>query len=483
MQSAGRERPNLKEPQNIEAGQERIHILESMPVNKAIWTLAIPTMTAMLIQVIYNMTDTFFIGKLNDPHMVAAIAISIPVFLLIQGFGNVFAVGGASLISRLLGKGEEESASQAGAIAFWSALTVCSIVSVIFFLFTEKILQFCGASVYTLGFGKSYLKIMFLGGPFIGTGMVLAGLLRSEGATREAMIGITAGSILNMVLDPIFILLLNMGVSGAAIATVIGNVAGFLYLVAFYLKKKSIVSISRKHYSFDREAYTDIFKIGIPASVGFILMSICFAVANVFAAGFGDDVVAANGVIMRVTNLPVMLVLGLAQGCQPLLGYSYGAQKHERLFATLKRSITIGTIMSTIFAFLFIVFPDFWIRTFINDPTVINLGVKIIRPLAWALPFLGVEMILMTMFQSLGKTVESLVVSLGRQGLFFVPALYVFSSLWGFNGFVFALPFADVATTLLSVLLFLNMRKNFRAELGIQKMLCGIQGCEKNGRF
>ena len=446
--------------QKINARQDRTHVLESMPVNRAIWTLAVPTMTAMLIQVIYNMTDTFFIGKLNDPHMVAAIAISMPVFMIIMGFGNVFAVGGASLISRLLGRGEREGASQAGAISFWSALAVCTVVSIIGLIYIEPILMFCGASENTIGFGKSYLAIMFLGSPFIGLKMALAGVLRSEGATREAMIGMMAGSILNIVLDPVFIFSFKMGVAGAAIATVIGNIVGFLYLISFYLKKKGIVSISWNHYSFNKRAYADIFKIGIPASVGMILMSIGFAIANVFAAGFGDDVVAANGVVMRATNIAVMLTMGLAHGCQPLMGYSYGAKKFERLFETVKRSITIGTVMCTVFAVLFIAFSNFWIQVFINDPTVIGFGVKIIRPLALAMPVLGLQMILMTMFQSLGKTVESLVVSLGRQGLFFIPALVIFSSLWGFNGFIFALPFSDIATTLLSVLLFLNLRKN-----------------------
>jgi len=450
---------NLNEPKNMNMKQDRTYILESMPVNKAIWALAIPTMVAMLIQVIYNMTDTFFIGKLNDPNMVAAISISMPVFFIIQAFGNVFAIGGASLISRLLGKGEKENASQAGSISFWSALSVCTIVSIIGLIFIEPILLFCGASVNTIGFGKSYLGIMLLGSPFIGMQMALGGLLRSEGATRESMIGMMTGSILNMILDPIFILLLNMGVAGAALATAIGNMVGFSYYIMFYLNKHGVISISPKHFSFDRKVYADIFKIGIPASIGMILMSIGFAVANVFAAGFGDDVVAANGVVMRVTNIAVMLAMGLAQGCQPLIGYSYGAKKYNRLLETIKRAITIGTIMSTAFAILFFVFSGIWIKVFINDAAVIGLGVKIIRASVVSMPFLGIQMVLMIMFQSLGKTVESLIVSLGRQGLFFIPALIILSSLWGFDGFIFALPIADIANTSLSLVLFLIMKK------------------------
>jgi len=442
---------------------DRTHILDSMPVYKAIWTLAIPTMMAMLVQVIYNMTDTFFIGKLNEPNMVAAISISMPVFMMIQAFGNIFAVGGASLISRLLGKGERKGASRAGAVAFWSAAVVCTVVSIIGLIFIKPVLMSCGASVNTIGFGKSYLSIMLLGSPIIGLKMALAGLLRSEGATREAMIGMVSGSLLNIVLDPIFIFLLKMDVAGAAIATVIGNIVGFSYCLSFYTRKRGVVSISWKHYRFDREVYAEIFKIGIPASIGMILTSTGFAVGNVFAAGFGDAVVAANGVAKRISNITVMLSMGMGHGCQPLMGFSYGAKKYNRLLETIKKATLSGTIMCTAFAVLFYTFSDFWIRVFINDPIVIELGAKIIRSFALGMPVLGAQMLLMSMFQSLGKPVQSLVISLGRQGLFYIPFLSIFSSVWGFNGFIRALPAADVATTLLSATLFLLLRREFQS--------------------
>ena len=449
----------MSEAENAIAGKGRTYILESMPVNKAIWILAIPTMVAMLIQVVYNMTDTFFIGKLNDPNMVAAISIVMPIFMLIQAFGNIFAIGGASLISRLLGRGEGENASRAGSVSFWSALVVSTFVSVIGIIFLEPILMMCGASVNTIGYGKSYLFIMLLGGPFIGMQMALGGLLRSEGATRQSMTGMIAGSVLNMILDPLFILVLHMGVAGAALGTTIGNIAGFSYYMWFYRQKRSIVSISIKHFSTSGNVYADIFKIGIPASVGMILLSMGFALANVFAVGFSDDVVAAYGVVMRITNITVMLSIGLAQGCQPLMGYSYGAKNYSRLLDTIKRGVTIGIVMCTVFAVAFFAFSETWIRIFINNDTVIGLGVKTIRAFVFGMPFLGPQMVLMTMFQSLGKTTQSLVIALGRQGLFFIPALFVFSSLWGFNGFIFALPFSDIATVSLSFTLFLIMRK------------------------
>ncbi len=442
---------------------DRTHILESMPVYRAIWTLALPTMMAMLVQVIYNMTDTFFIGKLNEPNMVAAIAISMPVFMMIQAFGNIFAVGGASLISRLLGQGERAGASRAGAVSFWSAAAVCTVVSMVGLIFIKPVLMSCGASVNTIGYGKSYLSIMLMGSPFIGLKMALAGLLRSEGATREAMIGMISGSLLNIVLDPIFIFLLKMDVAGAAVATVIGNIVGFSYCLSFYTRKKGVVSIAWKHFRFDREVFAEIFKVGVPASIGMLLTSTGFAVGNVFASGFGDEVVAANGVARRISNITVMLSMGMGHGCQPLMGYSYGAKKYDRLQETIKKSILVGTITCVTFAFLFYILSDFWIRVFINDPVVIALGAKIIRSFSLGMPVLAAQMLLMSMFQALGKGVQSLVISLGRQGFFYIPFLSIFSAQWGFNGFIRALPAADLATTLLSLALFYFLRRELQS--------------------
>jgi putative MATE family efflux protein len=442
--------------------RDRTHILGSMPVYRAIWTLALPTMMAMLVQVIYNMTDTFFIGKLNDPNMVAAISISFPVFMMIQAFGNIFAAGGASLISRLLGKGDRAGASRAGAVSFWSALFVCTLASLMGLIFIKPILMASGASVNTFGYSKSYLSIMLTGSPAIGLQMALAGLLRSEGATREAMIGMVSGSFLNIVFDPVFIFLLNMGVAGAAVATVLGNAVGLIYCLSFYIGKKGIVSIAWKHYRFDGKVYAEILKIGLPASLGMFLSSAGFAVANVFAAGFGDEVVAATGVVKRSANITVMLSMGLGQGCQPLMGFSYGAQKYDRLVETLKKAILIGTVMCTTLALLFYVFSDFWIRIFINDATVIELGVQIIRSFALGMPILGLQMLLMSLFQSLGKSVQSLVISIGRQGLFYIPFLSIFSSVWGFNGYIRALPASDLATTTLSIILFLFLQRELK---------------------
>ena len=454
-------------PKDIQ-NSDRTLILESIPVNKAIWKLAIPTMLGMLVQVIYNMTDTFFIGKLNNPNMVAAISICMPIAMIVQTFGNIFAIGGASLISRLLGEKAANKANHAGAISFWAALTLCTIAAIFGLIFREPLLNIVGASENTMEYAKNYLTIMLIGGPFMGLQMAMGGLLRSEGATKESMVGMMTGSIINMVLDPILILSLSMGIAGAALATTIGNTIGFLYYIVFYLKKKGVISISPKYFSFEKSYYGNIFKIGLPASLGMMLMSAGMIIMNIYAAGFGDNVIAASGVVMRITNIAIMLIMGLAQGCQPLMGYSYGCQNFSRLFQTIKRSIASGTIMCTAFAVIFYIFAKQWIQVFIFDEEVVTLGVTIMRAMVISMPFMGVQMILMTMFQSLGKSVQSMIVSLGRQGLFFIPAIIIFSTVWGFGGFIYAQPFADIFTTVLAITLFLAMRKKIIVKTNLE---------------
>jgi putative MATE family efflux protein len=439
--------------------KDRTVIMESMPIRKAIWKLSIPTMIAMLIQVVYNMTDTFFIGKLNNPDMVAAIGICMPIVMGLQAFGNIFAMGGASLISRLLGEGKRENANHAASISFFAAAIICLCTTIILYLNMETVLRFCGASENTMVWCKSYLSYMLIGGVFMGLQMTMAGLLRAEGATTDSMIGMITGSVLNMVLDPVFIFLFKMDVAGAAIATAIGNAVGFGYYVYFYISKKGIITISPKNLVFRKTYFSNIFKIGIPASLDNILMSVGMAVANSIAAGFSDTLVAATTVCMRLMSIGVMLTVGMAQGCQPLMGYSYGSGNINRLFKTIKNAVLNATLICFAIAVLLYIFAGTWIKLFIVDENVVAKGVQFMRLKVLAMPFMGVLMLFRTCYQAIGHSIQALILSIGRQGLFFVPVLFLFSRIWGETGFMTAFPATDIFTALLAVALMIPLRK------------------------
>lgn len=445
-------------------GEERLDILAKKPVPKAIMTLALPTMIGMVVQIIYNLADTFFVGQLDDADQVAAVSIAMPVFMIFMAISGIFGNGGASYISRLLGKNDKETAKKTNATAFYLIIIVGLISTVVGLIFLPNIVNLIGASPDTFDYAYSYLVYIVGFSIIIMLNFALGQLIRAEGAAKEAMIGMMIGTILNIILDPIFILAFGLGVTGAAIATIIGQAAGLVYYIYYYAKKKSILSISIKDFSLNIEIYKQVIKIGLPTSLNQILMSFATAFANIIAVTYGDEVVAATGIDMRIMMIALMLVMGLATGAQPLIGYSYGAKDYNRLKETIKISAYIGTGITVFFTVIFALFPSQLVTAFINDAAVIDVGITILYALIIGLPFLGVQLVFMNAMQAMGKGIPSLIISISRQGLLYIPAIIILNYLFGFSGFIYAQAFADVLTTVIAVILFVNIMRKFKKE-------------------
>ncbi|MFZ7121444.1 MAG: MATE family efflux transporter [Eubacteriaceae bacterium] len=444
---------------------EKLHILGEMPVKNAILKLAIPTMMGMIIQTVYNLTDTFFIGKLNDPNQVAAISICFPIFMIIQALGNLFSTGGASFISRMLGEKEYEKANKGAAISYYSSIIMAVFTSIVILIFINPIINMIGASDQTFQLAKEYLIIIAVFSFVLVLQVSLSGILRAEGGAKEAMNGMVLGTLINIVLDPIFILGFDMGVNGAAIATVIGNAVGVAYFLSIFIRQKSILRISWKYFSFDKTIYADILKIGAPASLSNILMSVVSAYSNFIAASYGDVVVASFGIVMRISSMAFMLVFGLALGYQPLAGYCYGSKDYTRLMKGLKVTVLYGTYVALFFAVVTFIFSKQLIMVFIGNVEVIEIGSRIMRAFAIPMPFIGIQMTIMVSFQAMGKGMQSLIISIGRQGLFFLPALILLNKYFGLNGFICAQPMADFLTTFLSLGLFVALWRKMQEEM------------------
>ena len=425
-----------------------------MPVNKAIFKLAIPTMMGMIVMIFYNLTDTFFIGKLNDPNQVAALAISMPIFTAFIAFGGLFGNGGASYLSRLLGKKDYDNASRTASTAFFTCAIFAIVITFVGIALLPGVLRIIGSSENTFSYAYSYSAIIIWGNILIMLNFAMSQLLRAEGAAKEAMIGMFIGTGINIVLDPLFILALHMGVIGAAVATLIGNAIGLVYYIMFHVRKKSFIAISLKRFSLSWKIHAEILKIGIPSSLNQILMSASFAFINSIAVTYGDIVVAAMGVDMRIALIPLMLMMGASIGIQPLIGYSYGARNTTRLKDTIRGGIILGTSIALFFAIIFIMFPQQLIMAFINNAEVINVGAKILFALAVGLPFIGIQMVFMISLQAMGKGGPSLIISISRQGLIFIPTILILNALFGFDGFIYAQSATDFFTVILSLLLF-----------------------------
>jgi putative MATE family efflux protein len=441
---------------------KNIALMESAPVAQSIIRLALPMMLGMIAQLVYNITDTFFIGQTGDPNMVAGISLTMPLFMLSQGIGNIFGVGASSYISRLLGARKNEKAKQTSAVSFYTTICTGLIFTVLIFIFKNPILRISGASDVTFVYANDYFSII---GAFTVISLInisLSGQIRAEGATNVAMYGMLIGIVLNVILDPIFILALGWGVAGAAWATIIGGAASAVFLMLYVVSEKSFLSISLRDFKPDPRVYAEILKIGLPSAISNIIMSFSAVFSNRIAASYGDFVIAGKGVTLRVESISFMLIMALATGYQPFAGFNYGANNFRRLKSGFRVTLLFSTALALFFAAVFIFFGRTLIGLFINDSVTIDAGWKFMYAFVIGLPVMGIQMTIMVTFQALGKPVLSTIVSLGRQCLFYLPLLFILNHLWGFEGFMYSQPVADWLTTCVALLLSVRLFKQLK---------------------
>lgn len=441
-------------------------VFSEYKIPKAVATLALPSMLGMLINIVYNLADTFFVGQTNDPNQVAAVSVSMPLFMLFIAVGNLFGVGGCAYISRSLGEGKADRIKAISSFCIYTSIAVGVVVGIAYYFLRTPILYLVGASDNTINYASDYLSWIAIGSPFTVVAIMAGNLIRGEGVAKQSMIGSILGQIVNIILDPIFILSkgdrlfffdlpfgLGIGVSGAAIATVIGNIVTVLYFLAYFLKGKSILSITPKRYSF--KVAKGVISVGLPASLNNILMSLSNVVVNMVLSKYGDNAVAAMGVAMKANMLVVMLQLGLAQGIQPLVGYCYGAKNFKRM----KKSITFGMMCNVIIGAsvtaFYIVFREQVISMFINNSEVIGYGVDMLTALMVPGTILGILFIINFSFQGMGKGIQSLIIAVSRQGLVFLPTMIIMDKFVGLNGVIWAQPTADFFCIALSVVMFI----------------------------
>lgn len=439
---------------------QSVEIFRNAPVPKAVLSNAIPAMVAMMMVLVYNLADTFFIGQTNDPLMVAAVSIATPIFLLFMSVGMLFGGGGTSLISRLLGEDRKEDIKHVSAFCFWLSLIIGIVCMIGIWLFIEPLAKISGASQQTLAYTKDYFKIVAISVPFLIIGNTFSNIIRAEGNAKKAMIGMLLGNIVNIVLDPIMILGFQWGVAGAAVATVIGNVVGGLYYILHLNSKHTILSIKLKDFKIDRMIVVGVFSIGIPASLTNIFMSVATIFANNKMIAFGDMAVAGLGVAMKVTMIVMMVLVGLGMGIQPLLGYCFGAGDKKRFMQCLKFTLILSLSISTILSILCYIGAETLVKGFLQNQEALNFGISFSKIYILSGPALGILFILMNAIQSTGAGMASLIVSISRQGLIYMPILFVLDyTLHTAEWVAWAQPIADYISVVICVVIFLAIYK------------------------
>ncbi len=428
---------------------DRIQLFESMPIPRAVMTLSIPTIVSSLVMVLYNLADTYFVGILNQPVQNAAVTLAAPVLLAFNAVNNLFGVGSSSMMSRALGRKEFDVVRRTSAIGFYCSLFAAVLFSLAYSAFSAPFLTLLGADGTTSAATAAYLRWTVTCGavPSI-LNVVLAYLVRSEGASLHASIGTMSGCLLNILLDPVFILPwgLNMGAAGAGLATFLSNcvACGYFFVLLFVRRGKTFVCVDPRFLRFDKTVLRGICAVGIPASIQNLLNVTGMTVLNNFTSAFGSDAVAAMGISQKLNMVPVQIALGFSQGIMPLVGYNYAAGNARRM----KRSILFaGKLMMGFMAAVtvgYFVGAGSLSALFMKNQTVVAYGVRFLRGLCLAMPFLCMDFLGVGVFQSCGLGKNALLFALLRKVVLEIPALFVLNALFPLYGLAYAQFCAEV---------------------------------------
>ena len=419
------------------------------PLPKLITSLAIPTIISMLITGFYNAADTYFVSKIGTSAS-AATGIVFSLMTLIQAVSFCIGMGCGSTISRRLGQKRKEEADIIASSGLLFGILFGLVLVVFGNLFIEPLMKVLGSTKTILPYAKAYAKYILIAAPFMAGSFILNNMLRAEGKARLSMMGIVSGAIINILLDPIFIFLFKMGISGAAIATGISQLISFSILFSFYIKKKTVINLSTKNFSKDIFTYLMILRNGLPSFCRQGLASISTVALNFNAAFYGDEAVADMSIVGKVFMLIFSVLIGYGQGYQPVVGYNYGAKKYERVKDAFKFTLQAGTIILTILAIIGFILSPTIIKAFINDEKVIEIGTSALRYQCVVMPIMMLGVLANMTFQCVGKPWRATFLSSCRQGIYFLPLILILPQIFGITGVEITQPLSDVFTFLTS---------------------------------
>lgn len=426
-------------------------LFEKASVPKAYMKLALPVVMSMMVSLVYNMVDTYFIALTGKQELVAGVSLAAPIFTLMIAFGDIFGLGGSSLISRLFGEKREEEAKRASAFCLWAAIGFGIFVTIVLLIFRMPILKLLGTDATTLQYAGEYYTWIAIGASSIILGLVPSNILRTEGLATQAMAGSVLGSIINIILDPVFIFGLHQGAAGAAMATVIGNVIADVYYIYVMKTKARRLSVSIKKVKIPGAMIRDILVIGIPASITNLMQSFMIMITNHYLITYGTDKVAAMGIALKANMISAFILVGFAFGGQPLVGYNYGAKNKKRLKEILRFAYLFEAGLAFVFTILISIFAPFIIKIFMNQSDIITNGAMMLRFQQFGMVFMAITLVSTCVCQSVGNAGGALILSISRQGVVYVILLFALKSVFGYTGILATQACADVVTALIAV--------------------------------
>ncbi len=427
---------------------------------KTYFTQAIPLVLSMMVTMIYNIADTYFIAQTENTLLVAGVSLCAPLFTLLMAFGNIYAQGGSTLIARLLGMKDTESVKRVSSFCFYLAIFTGAVIGAIMLIFRGPLLRVLGASQDTITYASEYYTVLAFGAPAIVVNFVHANSLRSEGKATQSMIGTIGGAVINIILDPIFISVLGMGAFGAALATVIGYVATVTYFLIVVIHNRGSLSVNFMNKKVSSSEFRQILAVGISAAITNIASSITIVIMNQYLLPFGAEKIAALGIVLKISTVTSLVLVGFSFGGVPLFGYLYGAKD----FASFKKLLRFCTLfisgLGLVISIAFFAAATPLIRVFMDDLSIVRDGSLMLRWQVIGLTFCGIVLLYSCLFQAIGKALPALILSLSRQGVVFLAVFGILILLAGYQGFLASQAVADIISALIALALYFRVKNS-----------------------
>ena len=450
--------------------QDTTYLFERMPVPEALARMAVPTIASQLITLIYNIADTWFIGRTNNPYMVAAASLVLTIYMLCVAISNLFGVGGGTLAVRRMGVGNREEARKVASLSFVMALAASLAFSVLCLVFSGPLLRFIGASDNTFAYAREYLiVVVVIGGPFAVISQVMSNFVRNIGHSREAGLGLGLGGTLNVLLDPLFMFVLlpdGKQVLGAAIATMLSNLATLIYFILVYYKVRDegILELPRRIEQIPAESMRELFSVGIPSALGILLFDVNNMILLRLMSRYGDNALAAVGIVLKAERLPLNVGIGICLGMTPLVAYNYASGDRERMLSFFRTARLAGVIFAIISVVLYRINAGPIIRIFIEDPETVRLGTLFLQRRCYATPFMFLSFQMNHYMQGLGRGKVSFAMTMIRQLCFNMPFLLILNHFFGAMGIVTAQMSADMCNVITSYLIYGKIKPGILGE-------------------
>lgn len=442
----------------MENTQSNIKYLKDEPIKKAIAHLSIPMMIGMSAGTIYNVINAYFIGLVHDTAMLSAITLGLPIFTVLMAFGNMFGVGGGTFITRLVAQNEVDRAKKVAGYTFYTSIIVGLLIAVFTCLLMNPIVKLLGADSNTLNYTTQYSTTLFIGGFAVILNFALEQIVRSEGASKESMYGMFVSVVVSIILDILFILVLDLHVYGAALSMVIANIASSIYYIWYLNVKSENLKGFLYHFKISIKDQIEIYKIGVSELIQCAFLIVTTLLLNNFAMEYGDSVVASFGIALRIAQLPEFFTIGIVLGVMPLIAYNFSNKNISRLKEGIKYSSIFIISIAIVFAGIVYMFRGQVIQAFSDDPSVLSIGAYILVAMLVSALFNGMTTLFMTIYQASGEGMATGIMAIS-QGCLYIPMVIVLHYYFGLHGLVWSITITEVITCLIGVILYIPYSK------------------------